>query len=45
MKIKYSPEADVLVIELKEGVLRDSIDLNEGEGLNKCLKRRYAQFP
>jgi len=30
MKIKYSPEADILLIELKEGVLSDSIDLKEG---------------
>ena len=30
MKIKYSPEADILVIELKKGTLSDSIDLKEG---------------
>lgn len=30
MRIKYSPEADILVIQLKEGNLTDSIDLKEG---------------
>ena len=30
MKIKYSSEADILVIELREGVPVDSVDLKEG---------------
>ena len=30
MKIKYSNEADVLLIEFKEGTPSDSIDLKEG---------------
>lgn len=30
MKIKYSKEADILVIELREGKPVDSIDLKEG---------------
>ncbi|MGC8778488.1 MAG: DUF2283 domain-containing protein [Candidatus Caldatribacteriaceae bacterium] len=30
MKIKYSKEADILLIELREGHLADSIDLKEG---------------
>jgi uncharacterized protein YuzE len=30
MKIRYSQEADVLVIELNEGEPKDSIDLKEG---------------
>ncbi len=30
MKIKYSNDADVLVIELKEGIPEDSLDLREG---------------
>ena len=30
MKIKYSVEADVLLIEFKEGTPVDSIDLKEG---------------
>ncbi len=30
MKIKYSNEADILLIELKEGTPADSIDLKEG---------------
>lgn len=30
MKIKYSDEADVLLIEFKEGTPVDSIDLKEG---------------
>lgn len=30
MKIKYSNDADVLIIELREGVPVDSIDLKEG---------------
>ena len=30
MKIKYSSEADILLIEFKEGTPIDSIDLKEG---------------
>ena len=30
MKIKYSPDADVLTIQLREGKLWDSRDLTEG---------------
>ena len=30
MKIKYSKEADVLLIELRDGIPGDSIDLKEG---------------
>jgi len=30
MKIKYSGDADILIIELKEGVPEDSFDLHEG---------------
>jgi uncharacterized protein YuzE len=30
MKIKYSAEADILLIELREGTPVDSIDLKEG---------------
>jgi len=30
MKIKYSKEADILLIELKDGTPVDSIDLKEG---------------
>ncbi len=30
MKIKYSSDADILVIELRDGVPVDSIDLKEG---------------
>jgi len=30
MKIKYSKEADVLMIELRDGSTVDSIDLKEG---------------
>ena len=30
MKIKYSKDADVCVIQLREGNLADSIDLKEG---------------
>ena len=30
MKIKYSKEADVLLIELRDGTPGDSIDLKEG---------------
>ncbi len=30
MKIKYSKEADILLIELREGKPADSIDLKEG---------------
>ena len=30
MKIKYSKDADVLLIQLREGVPEDAIDLKEG---------------
>ena len=30
MKIKYSKEADILLIELRDGTPMDSIDLKEG---------------
>ena len=30
MKIRYSKDADVCVIQLREGILADSIDLKEG---------------
>ena len=30
MRIKYSPDADVLVIRLREGKVVDSIDVAEG---------------
>jgi uncharacterized protein YuzE len=30
MRVKYSPEADVLLIELREGKLADSQDIAEG---------------
>jgi len=30
MQIKYSPDADVLIIKLKEGKVVDSVDIAEG---------------
>ena len=30
MKIKYSRDADILLIELRDGIPKDSIDLKEG---------------
>ena len=30
MKIKYSKDADILLIELRDGIPKDSIDLKEG---------------
>jgi len=30
MKIRYSKDADICVIQLREGILADSIDLKEG---------------
>jgi uncharacterized protein YuzE len=30
MQIEYSPDADVLVIKLREGKLADSVDVVEG---------------
>lgn len=30
MKIKYSPDSDILIVELKEDIPEDSIDLSEG---------------
>ena len=44
MKIKYSPEADVLVIELKEGMLNDSIDLREGIILHLDKERKPLEI-
>jgi len=44
MKIRYSPEADVLVIELKEGTLSDSIDLKEGIILHLNEKREPLEI-
>jgi len=40
MKIRYSKEADILLIEMREGTPVDSIDLKEGVILHldsKCL--------
>jgi uncharacterized protein YuzE len=30
MQIKYSPDADVLLVKLREGKLADSLDIGEG---------------
>lgn len=30
MKIKYSQDADILLVELRDGIPADSIDLKEG---------------
>jgi len=30
MQIKYSPDADVLLVKLREGKLVDSVDIGEG---------------
>ncbi|MFA4956643.1 MAG: DUF2283 domain-containing protein [Candidatus Methanoperedens sp.] len=30
MQIKYSPDADALIIRLREGTLADSVDLADG---------------
>ena len=38
MKIKYSNEADILLIEFKEGTPVDSIDLKEGVVLHMDSK-------
>ena len=38
MKIKYSNEADILLIEFKEGIPVDSIDLKEGIILHLDIK-------
>ena len=43
-KIRYSPEADVLVIELKKGILSDSIDLKEGIILHLNKKREPLEI-
>ncbi len=39
MKIKYSKDADILMIELRDGTPVDSIDLNEGVILHLDDKR------
>jgi len=44
MKIRYSPEANVLVIELKKGILNDSIDLKEGIILHLNKKREPLEI-
>jgi len=50
MKIKYSKEADILLIELREGTPADSIDLKEGVILHlikkgRHLKSKYLMLP
>jgi len=35
MKIKYSRDADILLIELRDGIPKDSIDLKEGVILHR----------
>jgi len=44
MKIRYSQEADVLVIELNEGEPKDSIDLKEGVILHLDEKNRPLEI-
>jgi uncharacterized protein YuzE len=51
LKIKYSKEADIVLIELRDGTLGDSIDLKEGvilhldkQGL-PLLKLKYPILP
>ncbi len=44
MKIKYSQEADVLVIELNEGKPVDSIDLKEGVILHLDEKNKPLEI-
>ena len=44
MRIKYSPEADVLTIQLREGKLWDSRDLTEGVILHLSRQGRPLQI-
>jgi uncharacterized protein YuzE len=44
MKIRYSQEADVLVIELSKGKSKDSIDLKEGVILHLDEKNRPLEI-
>ena len=40
MQIKYSPDADVLMVRLREGKLVDSVDI--AEGLIAIMQRTAA---
>ena len=44
MRIKYSPDADVLTIQLREGTLWDSRDLTEGVILHLSRQGRPLQI-
>lgn len=44
MKIKYSKEADILLIELRDGTPVDSIDLKEGVILHLDNEGRPLEF-
>jgi uncharacterized protein YuzE len=44
MKIKYSPDADVLVIQLREGKPADSRDIAEGVIVHLSVKGRPLEI-
>lgn len=44
MKIKYSPDADVLTIQLREGKISDSRDLAEGIIVHFSAKGRPLEI-
>jgi len=44
MKIKYSKDADVCIIELREAKLEDSIDLKEGVILHLDAEGKPAEI-
>jgi len=44
MKIKYSKDSDILIITLKEGTPKDSIDLKEGIILHLDEKGRPLEL-
>ncbi len=44
MKIRYSPDADVITIQLRDGKIVDSIDLTEGIILHLSARKRPLEI-
>ena len=44
MKIRYSPDADVIIIQLRDGKIVDSIDLAEGIILHLSARKRPLEI-
>lgn len=44
MKIRYSPDADVIIIQFRDGKIVDSIDLAEGIILHLSARKRPLEI-